>query len=176
MVPTPIDRPTHPPKEETMPSLPPLSPDAEAPPSPSDETRRLWMTRRLLRSAVRSYELTLAFSREVDASLPGAFKPPWNKQAEPEAEREAWWRLRHDADSAFYAAEVALAERIVNLYDFLAPVGKRIGPEVDDAEYQERGVTLDGRTFIVLYDPAQYEPGDVLISMTPIEHVVGLDD
>ncbi len=148
---------------------------SETPP-PSYEARRLWLTRRLLRSAVRCYQLTLAFSREVDESLPGQFKPPWNERAEPAAERAAWWRLRRDADSAFYSAEIELATRIANLYDFLAPESGRIGPNVVDAEYVERGVTLDGRTFIVLYDPAQYEAGNVIISMTPIDRVIGLDD
>ena len=54
--------------------------------------------------------------------------------------------------------------------------GRRVGKAVVGAEYRERGVTLDGRTFIVLYDPEQYEPGSTIVSATPIDHVVDLDD
>ncbi len=178
-----------------MTSLPPSPAESEAE-YPSDKARRVSMTLRLLRSAVRHYLQTLAFAREVDGHIPDAFKSYSRKsrsgEAEspslarkrllwevddspPEGEKAGWLMLRYEADSAFYSAEIELATRIVNLYDFLAPEDLRLGPEDDWAEYRERGVTLDGRTFIVLYDPAQYEAGDVIISMTPIEHVIGLD-
>ena len=60
---------------------------------------------------------------------------------------------------------MALAKRIFNLYDLLAPEGKRVGPQVVGAGFVERGITLDGLTFILMDDPANFEAGTSIIAV-----------
>lgn len=174
-----------------MDSLPTTPADSEAPP-PSPESTRLWLMRRLLRASARRYQASLAFAREVEGHFPEEYRRAWSDPASesfrhrldrsesgddwPDGERGAWLRIRHEADSEFYSAEVDLAVRIVNLFDYLASEGLRVGKVKAGSEYPERAVTAGGRTFTVLYDPAEYEDGAVIISMTPIERVVSLDD
>ena len=59
--------------------------------------RRIWMTRRLLRSAVRRFQQALAFARAVDAAMPEPFRPQYGPDAGPNAAAQAegecrmWW-------------------------------------------------------------------------------------
>jgi hypothetical protein len=165
------------------------SPNPDVPP-PGDESRRVWLTRRILRSAVLRFQLTLAFAREVESYFPEAYREPFDERESlahsrrahdmehhfPDGDRGGWLRVMYEADSAFYAAEVELASRIVNLYDQLAPEGKRTTPIPAGREFQERAVTVDGLTFTVLYDPGEYEEGQVIIAMTPVPRTITLDD
>ena len=146
------------------------------PPPPSDEARRLWLTRRLLRSAVRSYQLTLAFCHEVDASLPDDFRPPWKPDAEPEGERKDWWNLVYETNSAHYAAETALAERIFNLFDKLAPDERKVGKRVEGSEFIQPAVTLDGQTFVLVSDPANHNDDNDIIIMVSRKHIIDLGE
>ena len=168
-------KPPLPPEDDTV-SL--HSPEVGGPEQPI--ARRIWMTRRLLRSAVRRYQQTLAFARAVDAAMPEPFRSQYdaspNPAAQSEGESRMWWRLLQDANSDFYSAEWALAERIFNLYDLLASEGKRVGPQVVGAGFVERGITLDGLTFILMDDPANFEAGTSIIAVAPIDRVIGLDD
>ena len=144
-------------------------PGDEAPSLPSPESARLWMTRRLLRSAVRCYQMTLAFSHEVNNSAPA------NLRHRDARERDGWERLKGQANDAFDAAEVQLATRIVNLYDDVAPEPNRI-PTRDDDVFQERAIRLGGVTFVLTYDPANYQPETGIVAMLPADLVVDLDD
>jgi hypothetical protein len=166
-------------------------PEAEAAPT-ADEARRLRLTRRLLRSAVRRYRRSLAFSRRVDAHFPDVYHAPGSSEDSPslyhrregdaanwrwpDGDRGLWIRLMFEADSEFYSAEVELATRIANLFHALAPELESSGPVPPGREFPELAVRLDGRTYMLLYDPAQYEPGNVIIAVTPIERTIGLDD
>jgi hypothetical protein len=151
-----------------MSSLTPDQPDPGAVADAASLARCLWFNRRLLRSACRHYQAALAFAREVEASMP---------PEGPGEGREAWAALLLEANSAFYAAEVALAERINNLYDVLAPEGRRVGPEVVGREFKQRAVMLEGETYILTFDPADYNAGkDDVIAVVPRDHVISLDD
>jgi hypothetical protein len=145
-------------------------PDPGIDPAPADEA---WfdvpdatpMIRRLLRLAIRQYVAALEFAREVDRA-----RPAGRRRYEP-----TWRLLQGEADAQFEAAEAALAERINNGFDAIAPEGRRIGPIKEGAEFVERAVSLDGVVYVLVYDPDRYEAGQNIIAILGADRVASLD-
>jgi hypothetical protein len=137
---------------------------------------RLLMMRRLLASSVRHYRAALDFARDVDLAMPPPFRPPFDPEAEPEGERREWWNLLYEADSEFYAAESALADRLHNLYDSIASEADRIGPTPVGDPFVERAVSLDGALYVLTDDPGNYDAGHSIIAIVRTDRVIGLDD
>lgn len=71
---------------------------------------------------------------------------------------------------------MSVPRRDPNLYDLLAPEGKRVGPQGVGAGFVERGITLDGVMFILMCDPANFEAGTSIVAIAPFDRVIGLDD
>lgn len=143
--------------------------------NPTDEPA-VPMMKRLLRQAVRQYLASLEFAREVDREMPEPFRPPFNPAAEPAGARKLWWLLHAEADAQFDAAESALSDRILNGFDAVAAEGSRVGPVEVESEFIERAIKVDGVLYVLVFDPAEYEPGQNIIAIVGADRVASLDD
>jgi hypothetical protein len=150
-----------------------LSPD-DSGADPIATARRIYLIRRLLVDSVRRYRETLDFCGEVDRATPIAFRPPHDPEAEMGEEGHAWRRLICDAEAEHYSAEVSLAQSINNLYNFLAPEDRRIGPTAIGGNFEERGISIDGTAYVLMSDPADFEPGVNIVAMVRPDRVIDL--
>jgi len=144
-----------------------------APADPATPELRLALARSLLAGAIRRYEETCAFAWEVDLAYPPLPEPTRPDEAEA-AERRAWRKLKAEAADDFDSAELALAGRINNLYDALAPEGYRIVPDPDGA-FVPRAVRLGSTTYFLADCPGRYEPETNIIAVVRDDAVIDLD-
>ena len=85
--------------------------------------------------------------------LPGRLDVDHFDEAE-KAERFAWRLLINEANGDFDSAELALASRIQNLFNWLAPDGMKVEPERPGELCFERAVRHGGNVYTLNYDPA----------------------
>ena len=106
--------------------------------------------------------------------MPLAYRPPFALDDEPGEERHAWRNLLRSVDNDFYNSEVSLADLINNLYDYLAPYARRIGPTEVGARFHERGISVEGKTYILMDDPGNFAAGINIIAVVPDDRVIDL--
>jgi hypothetical protein len=127
------------------------------------ETRKKLATK-VLFAAIRRYEDALEAMQWMDAAYPLLCRPTEDRSEEAAAEREAWKRLVRQFDDDFSNAELALATRIQNLYDDLAPVDKRAGT-APLGRFIERAVKVGRTTYALQYSADEYEPGTCIVAV-----------
>jgi hypothetical protein len=153
----------------------PTEPEPGTDADPVATARRVFLMRRLVVGAVHRYRQALAFTEEIDAAIPAAFCPPFEAGVEQEEQCQSWRLLLCEAENDFYSAEHALAERIYSLYDFLAPEDRRVG-WTGGSIFRERGVSIDGTIYLLIADPAEYEPGSKdMVVMARHDRVINLN-
>jgi hypothetical protein len=150
-----------------------VQPDSS--PGPVIVAARVLLMKRLVVDAIRTYQSTLSFCDEINAIMPEHFRhhPAQLKSADEEC--RAWWRLFLDAMSTHDIAQGQLAALIVNLYDYLAPEDRKLGAAGPGSGFLERGVTIDGKSFIAVDDPADFEAGHPIIAVITSNRVIDLD-
>jgi hypothetical protein len=141
---------------------------------PATPEARLKLTRRLVASAIRRYEAALEAARWMDSAYRLLGSPADDHDEDTKAERRAWVRLSDQYDDDFNCAELALASRIQNLYDELAPAGKRVGPGPRD-HFTERAVRYRGTTYALQYSVEDYEPGSCIIAIVRDGRLIDLE-
>jgi hypothetical protein len=149
---------------------PAVAPVPTGPRPDPDQARRLDLTRLLMRSAVRHYHETLAFTREVEAA-----KEECHERVRMTEEYGEWKIIAWQADTAFVSAEVELAAKIQNLYNMLAPAPSRMPDDMAGTEFLERAITIDGTTYVLVYDPGDYDEGTNIVAFVPANRVISLD-
>jgi hypothetical protein len=140
---------------------------------PATPTLRRKLTLRLLISAIRRYEETLAAARHMDAAYPKLALPKQAQDEATKAERRSWQRLVDQFDADFDAAELALASHIQNLFadlggtEFLADVGEQ-------APF-ERAIRFEGTLYCLQYDVADYVRDSNIVAIVRPGRVLDLD-
>jgi hypothetical protein len=140
-----------------------MTPETESPPDPATPESRLELARSLLVWSIHAYEMAQHQWSVVRESYPHLARPKGPDGAPEYREHRAWMSLLDEADNAFNAAELLLAERIEHLYDWLAAEGRRT-TEDETAYFQPRAVRHRGTVYVLAYQTSDHEPKTGIIA------------
>jgi hypothetical protein len=140
---------------------------------PATPANRVALARKLLVGAIRGYGAASVEWAEVNESYPKLDEPAPPRSDEEAAERKRWRELLRQVDEDFDAAELRLGERILRLYDALAPADRRAEDD-PDGYFVPRAVRFEGSTYVLAYHPNSFESHQNLIAVYRSELVIDL--